>query len=77
MTATPSNIAWDEAWNEHRAHVAAVGEIAEQADREMRKAIRTLKAYRLHKKRCSTEKEVDFGVVAEMCLELELTIQDC
>ena len=55
MTASPSNIRWNEAWTKHQAHVAAVGEIAEQADREMRKAIRTLKAYRLHKKRCSTK----------------------
>lgn len=77
MTATPSNIAWDEAWNEHRAHVAATAEIAEQADREMRKAIRTLKAYRLHKNRCSTEKEVDFGVLAQLIIELELTVQSC
>ena len=45
-----------EAWSEHKmAHVAALGEVAEQADREMRKMIRTLKAYRLHKKRCSSE----------------------
>lgn len=75
MTASPSEIRWNEAWCEHQAHVAATAEIAEQADREMRKAIRTLKAYRLHKKRCSTEKEVDFGVLAEMILELELTVQ--
>ena len=77
MTASPNSIQWDSAWSEHRAHVAAVGEIAEQADREMRKTIRTLKAYRLHKKRCSTEKEVDFGVLAELIIELELTLQDC
>ena len=75
MTATPSNIQWDSAWAEHKMHVAATGEVAEQADREMRRMIRTLKAYRLHKKRCTTETEVDFGVLAELIVELELTVQ--
>ena len=77
MTATPSNIQWDSAWSEHKMHVAATGEVAEQADREMRQMIRTLKAYRLHKKRCTTETEVDFGVLAELIVELELTVQTC
>ena len=77
MTATPSNIAWDSAWSEHRMNVAALGEVSQQADREMRQMIRTLKAYRLHKKRCSSETEVDFGVLAELILELELTVQSC
>ena len=75
MTATPNSIQWDSAWAEHKMHVAATGEVAEQADREMRRMIRTLKAHRLHKKRCTTETEVDFGVLAELIVELELTVQ--
>nr|BDD45727.1 hypothetical protein 31 [bacterium] len=77
MTATPNNIEWDSAWHEHRMNVAATTEVAQQADREMRRMISTLKAYRLHKKRCSTETEVDFGVLAELILELEMTVQTC
>jgi len=77
MTATPSNIQWDSAWSEHKMNVAATAEVAQQADREMRRMIRTLKAYRLHKKRCSSETEVDFGVLAQLIVELELTVQTC
>lgn len=77
MTATPSNIGWDSAWAEHKMHCAALGEVTEQADREMRRMVSTLKAYRLHKKRCSSETEVDFGVLAELIIELELTLQTC
>ena len=77
MTASPSRIRWNEAWSEHQSHVAATGEVATRANREMRQMIRTLKAYRLHKKRCTTETEVDYGVLAELIIELELTVQAC
>ena len=75
MTASASNIQWDSAWSEHKMNVAATAEVAQQADREMRRMISTLKAYRLHKKRFTTETEVDFGVLAELIVELELTVQ--
>ena len=77
MTATPSNIQWDSAWSEHKMACAALNEVTEQTDREMKKMIRTMKAYRLHKKRCSSETEVDFGVLAQLIVELELTVQTC
>ena len=78
MTATPSpSTEWDSAWREHTMNVAAVGEVAEQADGQMKKLIRTLRAYRMHKNRCTTETEVDFGVVAEVILELERTVGEC
>ena len=73
MTATPS-IDFDEAWRAHKMNCAATAEVAEQADSEMRKLLNTLRAYRLHKKRCVTETEVDYGILAELIVQLELTV---
>lgn len=76
MTASTPEIDWNELWMDHKMNVAAVGEIAEQADRQMKQLMSTLRGYRLHKKRCTTENEVDFGLLAELTLELEKVIND-
>ena len=52
--------------------VAATGEVAEQADSEMRRLLNTLRVYRENKQNYSTEIEVDYGVIAELIIELEL-----
>ena len=57
-------------------NVGAVAEISDRADSQMKKLVTTLRGYRLYKNRCTTETEVDFGVVAELILELELSIKD-
>ena len=77
MTASTPQTDFDQLWLEHKMNVRATGEIAEQADRQMKALITTLKAYRLHKKRCSTEIEVDYGHLAHLIVELELTVETC
>ena len=77
MTASAPKTDLNELWQRHQMDVTATGEIAEQADRQMKALISTLKAYRLHKKRCSTEIEVDYGHLDHLIVELELTVESC
>lgn len=76
MTATPKKSDLDQLWFEHQSNVSAVEELSAKANEHMSALVSTLKQYRLHKKRCSTEKEVDYGVLVELILQLELTVQD-
>ena len=75
MTASAPKSDLNQLWIEHQSNVRAVAEVSVRADEEMRAMISTLKAYRLHKKRCSTETEVDMGILAELILELEMALQ--
>ena len=54
----------------------ALCEVTEVADVGLRECLRSIKAYRLHKKRTNAETEVDFGLVAELINQLELLCRD-
>lgn len=75
MTATPS-FDIDQAWQAHQSYAKGVEETAKKADSGMRHLLSTLKAYRCQKKRCSTPNKVDYGLVCEMILEMELLVND-
>ena len=49
--------------------------ISTEADAQLRSAIATLRSYREVKQQIHSFREVDYGLVTEMCLELELVIK--
>lgn len=75
MTATPTPDI-DQAWRDHRIHAAAVREVAEDLDSILKQAIRSLKAYRLHKTRTTTPESCDYGLLVDLMIEMEKTIQN-
>ena len=70
MTATPQDL--DSAWTELLEARDALEEVTQTADAGIREALRSVKAYRLHKRRTNAETEVDYGLVAELSNQLEL-----
>lgn len=70
MTATPQDL--DSAWTELLEARDALEEVTQTADEGIREALRSVKAYRLHKKRTNAETVVDYGLVAELINQLEL-----
>lgn len=75
MTATPTPDL-DRAWHDHMIHAAAVREVAEDLDSVVKQAIRSLKAYRLHKTRTTTPDSCDYALLVDLMLEVEKTVQD-
>ncbi|QNJ06283.1 hypothetical protein SynMEDNS5_01564 [Synechococcus sp. MEDNS5] len=75
MTATPIPDL-DQAWRDHAIQAAAVREVAEDLDSVLKQAIRSLKAYRLHKTRTTTPESCDYGLLVDLMLEMEKTIQN-
>ena len=76
LTASAPKSDLNDLWLQHQSHCKAVDEISAKANDQMRALMTTLKGYRLHKKRCSTEIELDHGILAELLIHLEITVQD-
>ena len=72
MSTTPAPQDIDSAWSALLESRDALDEVTATADSAMRECLRSVKAYRLHKKRTNAETEVDYGVVAEIVNQLEL-----
>ena len=76
MSTTPAPKDLDSAWNDLLLSRDALREVTETADSGIRECLRSVKAYRLHKKRTNSEIEVDYGIVAELINQLELLCRD-
>ena len=76
MSSTPTPKDLDMAWNELLLSRDALREVATTADDGLRECLRSVKAYRLHKKRTNSEIEVDYGIVAELINQLDLLCRD-
>ena len=61
----------DKAWNEHAMAMHALSEQAESVDHQIQRLITTVKAYRCHKIRTNGPQSCDYGLIAELCLEIE------
>lgn len=66
----------DQAWRAHSMAMHALAETAESTDHQMLRLINTVRAYREAKFKTPGPQDVDFGIVAELCLELELMIRE-
>ena len=76
MSSTPTPKDLDSAWCDLLLSRDALREVTTTADDGIREALRSVKAYRLHKKRTNSEIEVDYGVVAELINQLDLLCRD-
>ena len=72
MSTTPAPKDLDVAWNDLLLSRDALREVTDTANTGLRECLRSVKAYRLHKKRTNSETVVDYGVVAELINQLEL-----
>ena len=77
MTATPApETDIDLAWRDHKIHSAAVKEVAEDLDASMRQVMSLIRGYRCHKRRVTTPESMDWGLFAELMLEMEKLVRD-
>lgn len=75
MTATPAPKDLAEEFAKTLRLHSQLDSITTKTDEHMRTAIGAIRWYRGAKDNVTSSTEVDFGVVAELCLELELLIQ--
>ena len=75
MPATPQDL--DSAWSELLVARDALAEVTDVADAGLRECLRSVKAYRLHKRRTNSEIVVDYGLVAELMHQLDLLVRHC
>ena len=76
MSTSPAPQDLDNAWCELLEARDALAEVTDVADLGLRECLRSVKAYRLHKRRTNSEIEVDYGLVAELINQLELLCRD-
>ena len=74
MESAPVDV--NQAWRMHSIAMDAVAESAETVDEQMLRLINNVRAYREAKFHAPGPQEVDFGLVAELCLELELMVRE-
>ena len=77
MTTTPApEFDINQAWRDHCIASAAVREVGEDLDLAMRRCMTLIKAYRCHKRRVTTPETCDYGLIAELTLEVEKLVRD-
>jgi hypothetical protein len=74
MTTTPAPNNLEEQFTNALKLHENLDSITTQADRQMLAAIQSLRCYRKAREKIQSSKEVDYGLLAQLTLELELVI---